>query len=143
MMLLVAGLLVTPDPARAKSVVKPSRVLVLPQVYFDPGQDTLSSGSVMVLRDLAKALLEHPELDLVEVQGHRDGREGRPGDPLGLRRARAVAAFLSTQGVAPGRLRVVDHAARRPVDTNRTAAGRAKNRRVAFVVLQVNGKPNP
>jgi outer membrane protein OmpA-like peptidoglycan-associated protein len=89
-----------------------------------------------------------PQLERVEGQGHRERREVRPGDPIGLRRARAVAWFLETVEGSPGRLEVVDHGDMRPADSNRTEAGRAKNRPVSFVVLPVpsrgtRGRPGP
>jgi outer membrane protein OmpA-like peptidoglycan-associated protein len=66
----------------------------------------------------------------VRVTGHTDARGSAPYNrALSLRRARAVAAVLRS-----GRVRIVAAGESQPVASNRTAAGRARNRRVEIVV---------
>ena len=72
----------------------------------------------------------------MEVEGHTDA-EGIPerNQPLSERRAQAVVDSLIAAGVPADRLSSVGYAAERPVATNETAAGRAKNRRIEFRVF--------
>ena len=70
----------------------------------------------------------------IEIQGHTDSRGG---DDYNMRlsgeRAEAVRQYLMQQGIAAGRLTARGYGETRPIDTNRTEAGRANNRRVEFV----------
>ena len=50
-------------------------------------------------------------------------------------RADAVRDYLVKQGVEAGRLQSVAYGAMRPIDTNATKEGRAKNRRVELIVV--------
>ncbi|EQD41019.1 lipoprotein, partial [mine drainage metagenome] len=58
---------------------------------------------------------------------------------LSQRRADAVRQFVITEGVAPGQLRTRGYGLADPIASNRTASGRALNRRV---VLKVLSNPN-
>jgi OOP family OmpA-OmpF porin len=72
----------------------------------------------------------------VEVEGHTDS-EGEPerNQNLSNRRARAVVRSLAHAGVAASRLSAAGYGAERPVATNDTPEGMAKNRRIEFKVF--------
>ena len=55
---------------------------------------------------------------------------------LGMRRAESVKAFLVSQGVPANQIKTSSRGEREPVADNRTAAGRALNRRV---IIEVHG----
>lgn len=86
-----------------------------------------------------RAMIDHPEIR-VEVAGHCDSREGG-GDAeqqqnLGLARATAVRDYIVRKGaIDPRRVTVRSAGSDEPVDTNLTAAGRAKNRRVVLTII--------
>jgi len=73
----------------------------------------------------------------LRIEGHTDnvGSDSTNLD-LSLRRARAVRAFLIQAGVKAERLEANGFGETKPVDTNRTSAGRSRNRRVEFVILR-------
>jgi outer membrane protein OmpA-like peptidoglycan-associated protein len=73
---------------------------------------------------------------LVTVEGHTDS-DGSNAYNLELSqdRARAVADFLSDQGVDPRRLSIEGYGEMRPVATNATAQGKALNRRVEIRIV--------
>ena len=72
----------------------------------------------------------------VRCEGHTDSRGGRAANArLGLRRARAVCAELRRQGVH-ATLVAVSRRETQPRASNRTAAGRWRNRRVELRVLR-------
>jgi outer membrane protein OmpA-like peptidoglycan-associated protein len=80
-------------------------------------------------------LREHPEIELVEVQGHTD--ETGPPDlnrRLGQQRAESVVAWLAGRGIARERLSPKGYGSDRPLADNTTEEGRTKNRRVEFRV---------
>jgi outer membrane protein OmpA-like peptidoglycan-associated protein len=71
----------------------------------------------------------------LEVVGHSDSI-GSPtfNRALSERRAAVIVEALVQQGIAADRLIAIGHGEREPVASNRTAEGRARNRRVEWVV---------
>jgi len=92
-----------------------------------------------LIEEVAQVMKDHPEVEVVGVIGHAASDERRP-DELSTRRAAAVVAALVDLGISPKRLEA--HAAGRalPVASNRSPAGRAKNRRVEFRLYRSNGE---
>lgn len=105
-------------------------------INFDTGKDTLKPGSDRVLEAIAAILTAHAELRRVRVEGHTDnvGAAGYNKD-LSQRRAQAVVNALVAKGVARERLVPRGYGFERPVASNATPLGRAKNRRVEFTIL--------
>ena len=58
----------------------------------------------------------------------------RINDDLSLRRANAVREYLVVRGVAPAAISATGFGSSRPVGDNKTAEGRAMNRRVEIIV---------
>lgn len=113
-------------------------------ITFETGRDTLRPDSSRILDEVARALVSHPELRRVRVEGHTDNVGGRAyNQDLSARRARAVARALEARGVAPDRLTSQGFGFDRPVASNATALGRAKNRRVEFTVLETGEAGEP
>ena len=100
-------------------------------IYFDFASDRLKPESTPVLEEIAGVLKDNPDW-ILTVSGHTDNVGGDPYNlDLSKRRAAAVKQALVTEyKVAPGRLSTDGFGATRPVDTNDTLAGRARNRRV-------------
>ena len=81
-------------------------------------------------------LQSHPEIKLVEVQGHTDSRgSDESNQALSDRRAKSVRRFLEKKGIAPERLRSRGYGESEPIETNETRSGRAANRRVEFNIV--------
>jgi outer membrane protein OmpA-like peptidoglycan-associated protein len=99
-------------------------------IYFDTDQAVLKAESQATLAQVAALLEGTPALRLVIV-GHTDdeGTNAHNQD-LSLKRAQAVVAWLVGRGVAAGRLAAAGRGESEPVADNRTAEGRALNRRV-------------
>ena len=108
---------------------------VLDGVGFEPGSDRLRAGSAPVLDMIASALREYPLID-VTIDAHTDN-EGSAESNLELSRRRAitVARALVAGGVAPARLKPRAFGESRPLASNATAEGRARNRRVELSVI--------
>lgn len=104
--------------------------LVLKGVNFASGKAVLLASSYKVLDEIAESLREWPEVR-VEVQGHTDNTGAAElNQTLSQERASAVREYLVNKGITPDRLTATGYGQNRPVGSNKTAAGRAKNRRV-------------
>jgi peptidoglycan-associated lipoprotein len=74
----------------------------------------------------------------VEIQGHTDDTGGeRHNEELGQRRADSVRRYLSREHKLPlARMSTISYGDTLPVESNKSRAGRAANRRVVLVVLE-------
>ena len=132
-----------PDFDRAQQVaVLADRVDIRDKVFFDLDSATITGVSYRVLDDVAAALENHPELRLVEVQGHTDdiGADDYNQD-LSQRRAEAVRKYLIGQGVEHDRLVARGYGESKPLQEGTGEDARDVNRRVMFKVLA--GPPRP
>ncbi|MEY2935826.1 MAG: hypothetical protein RL033_6575 [Pseudomonadota bacterium] len=118
-------------------------VQVLDRIEFENGKAELTSGSEQILLAVVALLREHPELRQLDIEGHTDNKGKHDANlDLSQRRAAAVRSWLIAQGVAPERLTSHGIGADRPIESNDTAIGRQKNRRVEFHVLDA-GEAKP
>jgi OmpA-OmpF porin, OOP family len=130
-----------PPDVKQLVTVSASKIEILEQVRFGTGKARIDPRSSLLLDQVAAVLLTHPDLKLVQVEGHTDDRGGIMGNIiLSQARAEAVAAYLEGKGVASSRLRAQGFGQGRPVVSNGTATGRAANRRVAFTVVQTRSR---
>ena len=118
-------------------------VNILDRVLFDSGQSGLKPEGQGVLLKVAKVLVQFPNRP-VQVIGHSDNVPIRDRtsegftDNWALSAGRAVAAvrfLVERAGVDPRRLSAAGSGEFKPLADNTTAEGRAKNRRIAVVVL--------
>jgi len=106
-------------------------------VKFGFDRSELSTEAKAALDAFAKKLLAENKNVYVEVQGHTDSI----GSPeynlqLGQARAEAVMRYLNIQhGFPLHRMNAISYGTAKPIADNKTSGGRAKNRRVALVVL--------
>jgi outer membrane protein OmpA-like peptidoglycan-associated protein len=109
---------------------KGARSVTLRGVNFLPGRATLTPQGREILRDVASQLVENPQYR-VQISGHTDSQGTRLKNlKLSLARARTVETFLEANGVPPTQVTAKGFGPDVPVATNKSAAGRAKNRRV-------------
>lgn len=100
-------------------------------IYFDFNKDTIKPESEPVLKQIVQAMTDNPTWKLT-VEGHTDNIGGDAYNlDLSKRRAAAVKQTLVTRyNISPDRLSTDGFGASRPVETNETLEGRARNRRV-------------
>ena len=116
------------DSLRILVATRESRV-TLHGVNFEINKATLLPISQEILLDVARSLVTNPQVT-VEVAGHTDNTGPRElNERLSLERAEAVKAFLIQNGVAAERMTTRGYAWDQPVGSNKTASGRAQNRR--------------
>lgn len=128
----------TKAPERTDSTpfkdLKAGEVVQFKKVWFEQGKYVLLEGSHSELDKLAEIMKRRQSLK-IRIEGHTDN-VGDPGlnQSLSLFRAKVVATYLLDKGIDAARLEAVGFGDRRPVADNSTEEGRAKNRRVEFVV---------
>lgn len=103
-----------------------------PSIEFAPGSAVIDQSSNATLDRMA-AILRRCAGTPIEIGGHTDS-QGREELNLRLSQARADAVWraLVERGVEPDRILAHGFGAEVPIATNDTAAGRARNRRIAF-----------
>jgi outer membrane protein OmpA-like peptidoglycan-associated protein len=124
-------------------VLKPTRVKIthesiqiLDMVQFETAKATIKPESFGLLDEVAATILAHPEMAKIEVGGHTDSQGSDASNlTLSQNRANAVRDYLVKKGVAAARLTAVGYGELKPIATNKTANGRAENRRVEFKIL--------
>lgn len=99
-------------------------------IYFDFNQATIKPQSEQALQEIANALRTSERR--FSIEGHTDNiGSDRYNDDLSSRRAAAVkTALVRDHRIPEARLSTIGYGERRPVETNDTLAGRARNRRV-------------
>lgn len=103
-------------------------------VHFDD-RGEIDRESRAHLDELVTTLEAHPEVR-IRVAGHADSEgEAARNQTLSEARARRVADYLVDQGITRDRLEVEGHGEARPIDSNRSPEGRARNRRVEVFVI--------
>jgi outer membrane protein OmpA-like peptidoglycan-associated protein len=82
-------------------------------------------------------LRAHPEVKHVRIDGHTDNVGGAAlNQDLSQRRSQSVVEYLVAKGIERTRLGARGFGLDKPIATNATALGRAKNRRVECTVLE-------
>lgn len=103
-------------------------------VNFNFNKATLRPESMPILYNATEILLSHPDLN-VEIQGYTDNSGSEKYNlQLSQKRANVIRDFLVAKGVAASRLTAVGYGEANPVMDNRTATGRAFNRRIEFKI---------
>jgi outer membrane protein OmpA-like peptidoglycan-associated protein len=99
-------------------------------ILFDTGKATIKTQSASVLADIIKILNEYPTSKFT-VEGHTDsvGSE-KLNQGLSEKRALSVKDYLVQNGIDEFRLSALGYGESKPIDSNKTSAGRANNRRV-------------
>ncbi|MGB8929981.1 MAG: OmpA family protein, partial [Anaeromyxobacteraceae bacterium] len=105
-------------------------------INFETGKDNILPKSNPVLDSIAAILKDNKDIARTRVEGHTDNvGSAAYNDDLSQRRAQSVVNALVARGIAVGRLLPVGYGFKRPVASNASALGRAKNRRVEFTIL--------
>jgi outer membrane protein OmpA-like peptidoglycan-associated protein len=116
--------------------IESERLTLKDSIQFDTAKDSIKRPSFAILDQIAKLVNEHPELKRIRIEGHTDNvGNATYNKDLSERRARSVVRYLADKGVKRERLEAGGYGFERPVASNATALGRAKNRRVEFHVL--------
>jgi outer membrane protein OmpA-like peptidoglycan-associated protein len=107
--------------------------VTLSNLHFETGKADITPDSEASLNDAVNALKEHPDWK-IRVEGFTDNVGSREANlKLSTDRANAVMNWLAEHGIDRSRLSAKGYGEARPVASNSTDEGRAKNRRVEIV----------
>lgn len=111
------------------------KAFVIDNIEYATGAADLYPKSFITLDEFAAYLKLNPSMK-VEIQGHTDN-VGSDADnkTLSQKRADNVMKYLVEKGIAANHLTAKGYGASQPIADNSTVAGKAKNRRTAFLIL--------
>jgi outer membrane protein OmpA-like peptidoglycan-associated protein len=124
-----------PPPPAPKPTPAPVRKIVLRGVNFDFDKSNIRADARPILDEAVRTLAGEPDIN-ISVEGHTDniGTDAY-NEKLSLRRAHAVASYLTKGRITQGRMTVTGYGESKPVASNATADGRAQNRRVELRIV--------
>lgn len=126
-------------PRLALVRVSGRQIVIRRQVNFATDSAEILADSNALLTEIADVIMRHPEARVIEIQGHTDNRGGRAhNQDLSQRRAEAVREWLVAHGVESSRLEARGYGQDTPLVPNITAANRARNRRVQFLIRETD-----
>jgi len=134
-----------PPPAPAPApVVAPvptsEKVTFAADAFFDFDKATLKPEGKAKLDDLVSKM-GGINLEVIIAVGHTDSvGSDAYNQKLSVKRAESVKAYLVSKGVEKNRVYTEGKGKKQPVADNKTAEGRAKNRRVEIEVVGTRGK---
>ncbi len=112
-------------------------VFEIEHLYFEQSEATITPDSEEELNKLADFLLSNPGIT-IDIVGHTDSNgSSYLNKVLSIKRARAVMDYLIAKGIRENRLTSHGFGEDRPIASNETAEGQAKNRRVEVEILGV------
>ena len=125
-----------PAPAPVVAPVPSSeKVTYAADAFFDFDKSTLKPEAKSKLDDLVSKTKEI-NLEVIIAVGHTDSvGSDAYNDKLSVRRAEAIKTYLTSKGLEANRVYTEGKGKKQPVADNKTADGRAKNRRVEIEVV--------
>lgn len=105
-------------------------------ILFDTAKASFQKQTFPVLQSIAAILKEYPSANF-SIEGHTDS-DGKDttNQKLSEDRAAAVKNYLIENGIATSRLSSVGYGETKPIDSNKTKAGKANNRRVEVKLVK-------
>lgn len=132
----------TPPPAAPKlnsGKLKAGDIVRLDKVYFDASKYDLKPESIAALTELLNFLKNNAGV-FVEIGGHTNNVPGEQfANELSTNRAKAVADWLTEQGITAERVQFKGYGKKNPIQQNTTPEGRRANQRVEIKILKING----
>ncbi|MCX5832208.1 MAG: OmpA family protein [Deltaproteobacteria bacterium] len=119
--------------AVAKEIFEKGRATI--NVEFDTNKADIKPAFDKEIQKFADVMKNYPDLKVV-IEGHTDNVGGKvPNEKLSAKRANSVKDYLTKKfGIAESRLTAKGYGMSKPLDSNKTKAGRQKNRRVEAAV---------
>lgn len=130
-----------PPPAPAPQPPAATKVTYAADAFFDFDKAVLKPEGKAKLDDLVEKV-KGINLEVIIAVGHTDavGNDAY-NQKLSVRRAEAVKAYLVSKGIEKNRVYTEGKGKKQPVADNKTAEGRAKNRRVEIEVVGTRSSP--
>lgn len=118
------------------------RLILQERLLFDSGSAEIKPEMITIVDKIADIIREIP--NPIEVEGHTDNIPiSTPRFPsnweLSTARASTIVRYFISKGISSERLKASGYADTRPIASNATPDGRAQNRRVEIVILNIRG----
>lgn len=116
--------------------IKAEAKIVINNIFFDFDKAVLKTSSYPELNRIYEFIADG-KIQRIEISGHTDA-VGNDAYNLSLsqKRAKAVFNYFRQKGIAADKMKVVGYGETEPIATNDTDAGRSKNRRVEFKIIE-------
>ena len=122
--------------------VEKGELKIKQQVHFAVDKTVILGDSVALLEEVADVMMTTPRIKRIEIAGHTDNSGTKEhNQELSQGRAEAVKAFLVKAGVEGSRLDAKGYGQTKPIAPNINEAGKGKNRRVQFVIIDQDPAP--
>jgi len=117
--------------------IEKGAAVILKNIFFDVNKSVLKTESLIELDKVVNLLVENPKLK-IQVNGYTDN-VGKPSDNLllSVERSKSVNKYLESKGINTGRLTSKGFGETKPLESNTTEEGKAKNRRTEIVVSEM------
>ena len=130
-----------PPPPMEEALAKvEKKIIITKKIHFEFDKAVIRPISFRILDAVVDILKTNTGIRKVRVEGHCDYKGSDAYNMrLSQRRVNAVRQYLMAHGIEGDRLVAVGYGESRPIATNETAEGRARNRRVEFTILEQEG----
>lgn len=113
----------------------PAKSFILEDCNFETGKADLKEDSYKVIDELV-AYLNRKDDERIELGGHTDNvGNAKSNQILSEARANTVRTYLISKGIDPNRVTAKGYGMTKPIASNKTAAGKAQNRRTEVTIL--------
>lgn len=126
-----------------------NKIFVLENIYYDYNKYNIREDAAKELDKLAQLLIDNPEIK-IELSSHTDSVDSDSYNlELSQRRAESAVRYLVQHGIAPDRLIAKGYGESKPIarntnpDGSDNPAGRQRNRRTEFKILEIGVAPKP
>ncbi len=128
------------EPSTSKAKLVGQKIEITEKVMFEIDKATIKEESHDLLNDVATVLKDNPNIKKIRIEGHTDAQgPDIYNQRLSDDRAKSVRDFLIDAGIDENRMVAVGYGETQPLADNETAAGREKNRRVEFNIIEGSG----
>lgn len=109
---------------------------ILQGIMFRSGSPEMTFESYQYLEPIIRQLKQFPQVQ-IEVRGHTDSNgQYTKNMQLSHMRAESVRQYMVSKGIEPERIKATGFGSSSPIADNRTAAGRAQNRRIEVIRIK-------
>jgi outer membrane protein OmpA-like peptidoglycan-associated protein len=124
-------------PKKRRVEVKLDRIEITEKIQFELDKAVIRPESFGLLDEIVSVLKENDHIKKVDIVGHTsDEGDERYNQQLSERRAKSVLDYLTSHGIDPARLNAKGFGESQPIASNANEAGREKNRRVEFIIVE-------
>jgi OOP family OmpA-OmpF porin len=126
-----------PEPEPKLVEVTQDAIVIHDKIQFDTGKATIKEESFALMGEIATVMKENPQIKKVSIEGHTDSvGSSRSNKKLSDDRAHSVMTWLTENGVDAARMAATGFGEDKPIGDNETDEGKAKNRRVEFIITE-------